>query len=253
VELQGKVAVVTGGGGAGTGRAISELLAREGASIVVADLDDHGSRETVRLIEEGGDRAARGRTDVTEYADLEAMISFAVETFGGLDVLVNNAGGTPEPHFPDAPLEHWRKTLALNLTGPMTAVQHALAPMRRRGGGAIVNVSSVAGVGYQPHDSPEYAAAKAGLIRLSAVLAPLAHRWNIRVNCVIPHWIRTPEVLEEIEALPPEERAKVPDLTPPQEIADAVLTLVRDDSLAGRVMICWCGEPRRLIPNDRRE
>jgi NAD(P)-dependent dehydrogenase (short-subunit alcohol dehydrogenase family) len=253
VELQGKVTVVTGSGGTGTGRAISEHFASEGALIVVADVDDQGSQETVRLIEEDGGRAAWVRTDVTEDSDLEAMISFAVETFGGLDVLVNNAGGTPEPHFPDAPLEHWRKTVALNLTGPMTAVQHALEPMRERGGGAIVNVSSVAGVGYQPHDSPEYAAAKAGLIRLSAVLAPLAGRWNIRVNCVIPHWIRTPEVLEEIDTLPPEERAKVPELTPPAEIAEAVLELVRDDALAGRVMICWCGEPRRLIPNDRRE
>jgi NAD(P)-dependent dehydrogenase (short-subunit alcohol dehydrogenase family) len=112
----------------------------------------------------------------------------------------------------------------------------------------------VAGLGYRPHDSPEYAAAKAGLIRFTASLAPLRERMNVRVNCVIPHWIATEHVKAAIARMSPEERARVPErLNDPDEIADAVIELVRDDDLAGRVMVCWCGEPRRLIDPDRRE
>src|ERR671923_855703 len=240
MELRDRIALVTGGGGAGTGRAIARILAGEGAATVVADVDEVGGSETVRLIEADRGRAAFVRADVTVEDDVERMIRFAVETYGGLDVLVNNGGAAPEPPFPDAPAEQWRRTLDLNLTGPMLAIQHAIHPMRERGAGAVVNVSSVAGIGYRAHPNPDYAAAKAGLIRLSAVLAPLADRWNIRVNCLIPHWIRTPEVLEEIAALPPEERAAVPQLIPPEDIAAAVLGLIRDETLAGRVMIYWC-------------
>ena len=113
-----------------------------------------------------------------------------------------------ETAFPDAPTEHWSRTLDLNLRGPMIAIQHALPAMRRRAGGAVVNISSVAGIGWQPHSSPEYSAAKAGLARLTATLAPLAERDGIRVNCIVPNWIGTAEVLAEIEAMTPEERAE---------------------------------------------
>ena len=148
----------------------------------------------MRVIENSNGRAAFVRVDVTAVDEVRRMISFAETTFGGVDVLVNNAGGTPDPHFPEAPLEHWSRVLDLNLRGPMLAIQHALPAMRRRGGGAIVNVSSIAGLGYMPHDSPEYSAAKAGLIRLTATLAPLAARDRVRVNCVVPNWIATEEV-----------------------------------------------------------
>lgn len=253
MDLQGKVALVTGGGGAGTGRAICLTMAREGAAVVVADVDRDGAARTVGAIDEAGGRAALVRADVTDLADVGRMIETAEGTFGGLDVLVNSAGGTQEPHFPDASIEHWSRFLDLNLRGPMTTIQRAMEPMRRRGGGAVVNVASVAGLGYQTHSSPEYAAAKAGLVRLTATLAPLADRFGIRVNCVVPNWIATPEVLEEIAAMTPVERAEVPpELTTPEEIAAAVLYFVRDESLAGRVMVCWSGEPWRLFPLDRR-
>lgn len=91
-----------------------------------------------------------------------------------------------------------------------------------------MNVSSVAGLGYGPHDSPEYAAAKAGLVRLTATLAPLAETHNIRVNCVVPHWIETDEVKR-------------------------VIGLVEDDTLAGRILVMWCEEPPHLIDPGRRE
>jgi len=156
-------------------------------------------------------------------------------------------------HFPDCPLEHWEAALDLNLRGPMFAIQVALGATRRRGGGSVVNVSSVAGLGYGLHDSPEYAAAKAGLIRLTATLAQLAETHNVRVNCVAPHWIETDEVKREIAAMTPEERADVPRLLQPSEVADAVMSLVEDDTLAGRILVMWCGEPPHLIDPGRRE
>jgi len=233
--IDGRVALVTGAGGGGTGRAIAVRLARGGASVVVDDLDEQGGTATVRLIEEAGGHAVFVRADVTSETDIERMVAVAERTFGGLDILVNNAGGTPRPHFPEAPRRHWTRTLDLNLRGPMLAIQVALHAMRKRGGGAIVNISSVAGVGYAPHSSPEYSAAKAGLARLTATLAPLHASENVRVNCILPNWIGTEEVLAEIAAMSPEERSEVPDLlTTPEEIADLVVELIEDPSVAGR-------------------
>lgn len=249
MEIQGRVAIVTGGGGAGTGRAIALRLAQADAKVVVADVDEAGGAETVRQIDAAGGVAAFFRADVIREDDVRGMVVFSQDTFGGLDILVNNAGLTPEPHFPEAPVEHWSRYLDLNLRGPMLAIQFALEPMTKRGAGAVVNIASVAGFGFAPHSSPEYAAAKAGLIRLTATLAPLADRANVRVNCIIPNWIGTDEVKAEIAAMSPEERAEVPGvLTPPEEIADAVARFVADETMAGRVLLWWPGEEPRLLP-----
>jgi NAD(P)-dependent dehydrogenase (short-subunit alcohol dehydrogenase family) len=97
------------------------------------------------------------------------------------------------------------------------------------------------------HDSPEYSAAKAGLIRLTATLAPLAESDNVRVNCVVPHWIETEEVRRNIAAMSPQERATVPRLLRPSQVADAVISLIEDNSLAGRVLVMWCEEPPHLV------
>jgi NAD(P)-dependent dehydrogenase (short-subunit alcohol dehydrogenase family) len=247
MQIEGKVALVTGAGAGGTGRAIAIALAERGAKVAVNDLDVDGGLETVRQI--GEERAAFIKADVTSEEEVSKMIAFAEESFGGLDILVNNAGGTPSPHFPEAPTEHWSRTLDLNLRGPMLAIQHALPSMRRRGAGAVVNISSVAGIGWEPHSSPEYSAAKAGLARLTATLAPLAHSDNVRVNCIIPNWIGTEQVLADIEAMSSEERSDVPDvLTSPEEIAGLAVKLVEDETLAGRVYVWWTGRGPTLIP-----
>jgi NAD(P)-dependent dehydrogenase (short-subunit alcohol dehydrogenase family) len=189
--------------------------------------------------------------DISREDEVQAALGFATDTFGGLDILVNNAGGTPTPHFPDAPTEHWSRTLDLNLRGPMLAIQHALPLMRERGSGAVINISSVAGIGWKPHSSPEYSAAKAGLARLTATLAPLAERDGVRVNCIVPNWIGTEEVLAEIGAMTPEERAAegVPDvLTSPEEIAELAADLIEDESVAGRVYVWWTGRNVAAVP-----
>lgn len=243
-----RVALVTGAGGGGTGRAIALRLAKDSA-VVVNDIEVDGGRHTVELIEAAGGRAAFHPADLTSEADIRGLMDFAVESFGGLDILVNNAGGTPRPHYPHASVEHWMHCLDLNLRAPMLCIQYALPLMRDRGGGAIVNIASVAGLGYAGHDSPEYAAAKAGLIRLTATLGSLHEQDRVRVNCVVPNWIGTPEVYDEIAAMSPEERATVPDrITTPGEIADAVAGFIDDDQAAGRVLVCWSAEPWRLVP-----
>jgi NAD(P)-dependent dehydrogenase (short-subunit alcohol dehydrogenase family) len=216
---------------------------------VVNDVDEEGGAITVQRIAEQGGQAAFVGADVTNEGDVERMIAFAEQTYGGLDILVNNAGGTPSPHFPAAPREHWTRTLDLNLRGPMLAIQEALPSMQNRGGGAIVNISSVAGVGFAPHSSPEYAAAKAGLARLTATLAPLRESENVRVNCIVPNWIGTEQVLADVAAMSPEERAEVPDvLTTPEEIADLVVELVENEGLAGRVFVWWTGKAPEPMP-----
>ena len=111
----------------------------------------------------------------------------------------------------------------------------------------MVNVSSTGGVGFAPYESPEYGAAKAGLIRFTTSLAYARAETGVRVNCVVPDWIATDRALGELAAMTPEERAAQAPLVDPDELADAVVELVRDESFSGRVVLLARGEPRRLL------
>jgi NAD(P)-dependent dehydrogenase (short-subunit alcohol dehydrogenase family) len=245
VELRGAVAIVTGGA-AGLGEFIVRRLVGEGAHVVAVDLDEGALAAT-----EVGSSVAFVRGDVRVGADVEHVIAFAVERFGGLDVLVNNAGGVSRgAQWPDASALEWRATLDLNLTGPMLATQLALEPMRARGGGAVVNIASSAGLGLAPYDSPEYGAAKAGLIRFTSSVASLRESMGVRVNCIAPHWIGLERAHAELAAMSPAERAAAPPLVDPEEIAETVVWLARSDSLAGRVVEMRGGEPLRLLEVD---
>jgi NAD(P)-dependent dehydrogenase (short-subunit alcohol dehydrogenase family) len=237
VDLSGRVGLVTGAG-AGIGRAVTLALAREGATVVAVDLDESAAEETVRLA--GGGIALRA--DVADDDELRAAFAAA----GPLDVLVNNAGGVSGPTFPNAPPEHWGAVLDVNLRATMLAIQLALETMRERDG-AIVNVSSVAGVGFGPHGAPEYAAAKAGIVRLTAALASLAEE-GVRVNCICPDWVDTPAARRSLEQATPAERAAAPSLVSAERVADAIVGLVQDESLAGRVLVCPATAEWRLLP-----
>jgi NAD(P)-dependent dehydrogenase (short-subunit alcohol dehydrogenase family) len=254
VEVQGSVAVVTGGA-AETGRAIALRLAGDGAAVVVADIAERAGHETVAAIEESGATAAFVRADMTNDDDVAAMLAFARGWRGGPQILVNNAGGGGhvEPHFPEATPGQWSATLDLNLRGPMLATQLALDAMRASGGGAVVNVASTAGLGFAPYQSPEYGAAKAGLIRFTSTLAGLRDRAGVRVNCVVPDWIATGRAQTELAGMTERERAELPTPVPMDDVADAVVRFVRDDTLAGRVMVLIGDEPPRLIENGQLE
>jgi NAD(P)-dependent dehydrogenase (short-subunit alcohol dehydrogenase family) len=241
VELAGRVALVTGAA-MGIGFAAAKALADAGATVVLADRDsESGKRAAAKL---GG---VFVRADVVEDAELRRMIETAELAGGGLDVLVNNAGGVDEPLYPEAPVEHWERVLAVNLRAVMLATQLALEPLRRRGGGAIVNVASVAGLGAGPHGAPEYAAAKAGVVRLTAALASLAAE-GIRVNAICPDYVDTPAVRRELAQMSADERVAVPELVSADAIARGILDLIRDDSLFGRVLVWFAEEEPYLLP-----
>ena len=238
MDLRDGVAVVTGAA-AGAGRAIARRLGAEGALVVVADLDAEGGAATVAAIEADGGRAAFVRADLTDPGDIAALIDAAAAQ-GPLRALVNNAGGGGHvpPHWPDADPAVWGAWLDLNLRGPMLATQLALGPMRAAGGGAVVNVASTSGLGLAPYVSPEYGAAKAGLIRFTATLAGLE---GVRVNCVVPDWIDTERVTDAERAA-----ADRPPI-PLADVAGAVVAMLADDALAGRVTVLMPGEPPRLL------
>ena len=274
MDIQGKVALVTGGG-SGIGRATALRLASEGASVVVADFDEAGGRETVAQIDpsagsgqapsagsgqapsassgQGGGRAAFTRADVTNEADVKAMIAFAEETFGGLDILHNNAGiTTGRPRYPEAESERWRRVLETNLLAVILGTQHGIEAMRTRGGGVIINTASIAGlIGFAA--DPVYAATKGGVVLFTYSLANLKDEMNIRVNCVCPGVVDTPLVTRGRDEVPEEERGQWAEriremkLIPAEEIADAVVELIQDESLAGRAMQIPNGAPRRLV------
>jgi NAD(P)-dependent dehydrogenase (short-subunit alcohol dehydrogenase family) len=244
--LTSKVALITGGA-RGIGACIARTMAGQGARVALLDLDGAEAEKTAAGLPTPGMAVT---CDVALETDVAAAVQAVVERFGGLDVLVNNAGGAPEPHYPEAPTDHWMRMLDVNLRAVMLATQLALEPMRRRGGGAVVNVASVAALGYEAYVAPEYAAAKAAVVRLTSSLASLAERDNVRVTCICPDWVATDAVLESFAQATAAERKDIPPLVPVEETAEEILQLATDESLSGRVLVHWAGGPKYVVPTD---
>jgi NAD(P)-dependent dehydrogenase (short-subunit alcohol dehydrogenase family) len=249
VEIEGKAAIVTGAGGDGSGRAIARRLAGDGALVLVTDINDEGGRETVRLIESVGGSAVFRRTDVRVEDEVRGLIDFAEKTFGGLHILVNTASA---PFRPGDPLEHWSETVQTDFLGTMYAIRPAIDAMKRAGGGAIVNISSISALWHgRKGGSPAYDTAKAGVIRLTTTLAWLNEKENIRVNCLAPGWIASGDVRSYWESLTPEQRIerRAPSrLLQLDEVADAVTRLATDETLSGRILIWWSEDSPSFIP-----
>jgi NAD(P)-dependent dehydrogenase (short-subunit alcohol dehydrogenase family) len=241
VDVHDRTAIVTGAGD-GLGRVLALRLAAAGMRIVVADVDGEAAVLTAHLVEECGSNASVVVADVRSPADASRIVA-AAESRGGPHVLVNNAGGwTPGAQYPDAGPRSWASTLELNLHAPMLLTQLALPSMQRLGGGAVVNIASSAALGDEAYGSPEYGAAKAGLIRFTTAARGLGESHGVRVMCVVPDWIGLDRAVDEWNALSPEERAARPMLIPPADVADLVLTLARTGD-AGAVIELQGGQP----------
>ena len=244
-----RVVIVTGVGGSGCGRAIAARFARGGAAVVASDINETGGHETVRVIERAGGRAAFCRADVRRESEAQALVSFAETTFGGLHVLINNASA---PRGGDR-LEDWAETLETDLLGAIYATRWAIESMRRGGGGAVVNIASFSALWHgrkKPGGFPGYDVAKAGLIRMTTRLESLATTDGIRVNCLAPGWIATDGPRQYWESLTPSQRTElgVPSrLLTTDQVAEAVVRLADDTSLAGRVLVWWSEDAPQLI------
>ncbi|HZT77307.1 MAG TPA: SDR family NAD(P)-dependent oxidoreductase [Vicinamibacterales bacterium] len=245
-----RVAVVTGSGGAGCGRAIARRFARDGLCVTVSDVDEAGGHATVRAIERDGGRAAFCRADIRDEAQARELTAFAVDTFGGVDVLINNASA---PHPPTEGIAGWFESLQTDLVGTLHVTRYAIDAMRARGGGSIVGISSISALWNgrtTPGGFPGYDVAKAGVIRMTTGLAREMEAMGIRINCLAPGWIDSDGPRQYWESLTPQQRIErgVPSrLLTTTEIADIVARIADDRTLNGRLVVWWSEDRPRLV------
>ena len=229
--LKDKVALITGGS-SGIGRAVALAWAREGAKVVVSDVDRGGGGETVEQVRAAGGEAIFIAADVGKPEDCEALVRGAVEKFGRLDIACNNAGiGGPQAPTADYPLDGWAQVIGINLSGVFYGMKYQLPAMLKNGGGAIVNMASILGaVGFA--GAPAYTAAKHGVVGLTQAAALEYSAHGVRINAVGPGFIHTPMIsaLEENKAVNDMLVAAHPigRLGRAEEVAELVLWLSSD-------------------------
>ena len=232
--LDGRRAIVTGAA-SGIGRATAELLAREGASVVVADLDAAGADAVAAAITAGGGRALGQRADVTDEAACRRLVETAVARFGGLDLLVNSAGIIRRTSIVETSVEAWNEVMAVNVTAVFLLGKHAIPAMAKGGGGAIVNVGSGWGLKGGAR-AASYCASKAAVANLTRAMAIDHGPEGIRVNCVCPGDTDTPLLRSEAQQLGEEvgtfleasAERPIRRLGTPEDTARAILYLVSD-------------------------
>lgn len=229
MRLAGKVAIITGAA-SGIGRATAIRFAQEGAQVVVADINTSGGQACVEQITVEGGQAAFIETDVSRESDLRRLIDFTIRTYGGLDILHNNAYWTEAKLAMETTLENWQRTLDVSLTPTFLASKLAIPHLRARGGGVILNTASVHSIVGVPGYAA-YQAAKGGLLSLTRALA-LELAPDIRVVAILPGAIDTPAVAisdqSSVEAL----LADIPmkRLGRPEEVANLALFLASDEA-----------------------
>lgn len=196
-RLAGKIAIITGAGcvgpGWGNGRAAAVLFAREGAKIFAVDKNPETMTETVALAREAGEIATH-TCDVTDDASVADMVQACRKTYGRIDILINNVGGSAPGGAAELPEDAWDKQIDFNLKSVFLTCRHVIPLMSEQGGGAIVNTSSTSGTRYTGSPQVGYAASKAGVIHFSRVTAVQYASKGIRVNTVVPGQMHTPMV-----------------------------------------------------------
>ena len=238
-SLAGKTAIVTGGAG-GLGRSMVAAYARAGANVVVASRNRENIERIAQQINAKGQTALAIRVDITQADSVDELVQRTAETFGALDIIVNNAGRWGKSHLAeDTPLDEWRDVVEQNLTGLFIPCIAAGKQMIKQQGGKIINISSTAGTKGNPGQL-HYSAAKAGVVSLTSNLAMMWAKHNINVNCILPGLIATEE-LKGYGIIPPavdKDGKAVPrlDLPPnPENVADLALFLASpaSDALTG--------------------
>lgn len=236
MRLTGKRIVVTGAG-SGIGRATAALFAHEGASVIVADWHEADAVETVTAIVESGGTAIALRADVSRQDDCEAMIDRCVEAFGGIDVLVNNAGVMDlNQGVGELDLDVWRRVMAINVDGPLFAMRKAMPSMVDRGG-SIINIASVAGLGGGAA-GVAYTASKHAVVGMTLNTAWLYGKRGVRCNAIAAGAVRT-NIVKSVDlsrmdaagsARAGEYYALIPTVLEPSDIAQLCLFLASDES-----------------------
>jgi NAD(P)-dependent dehydrogenase (short-subunit alcohol dehydrogenase family) len=236
MQLEGKVAIITGAA-TGIGRATALLFAGEGASVVIADVNEDDAQRTVANIEDEGGSARFVQADVSEAEDVQALMERAAEEMGGIDVIVNNAGAQRSGAVTEFEESEWDLLMRINPRSCFLGAKYGVPHLRERGGGSIVNVSSLAGLKGGP-GMTAYSASKGAIIAFTRALAEELAPDNIRANSVCPGWIDTPFNEPAIEFMGgrAQQEEMVQQTVPlkrqgtPEEIAPGILYLASDAS-----------------------
>jgi len=229
-----KVAIITAGG-SGIGAATARRFTQEGASVVIADLSGKRAEEVTNGIKAGGDKAVYIKMDAADPEGVQAAIKLALDTYGRLDIMFNNAGAADVARLEDTSLESWNRVIAVTLTSTFLGMKYCLPIMRQQGRGVIINTASVSGTAGD-YGLSSYNAAKAGVINLTRSAAIENAPYNIRVNCVCPGAINTRVVQILGKGKEDEFRRIQAAVHPlgrmgePEEIANTVLFLASDES-----------------------
>jgi NAD(P)-dependent dehydrogenase (short-subunit alcohol dehydrogenase family) len=256
-RLEGRVAIITGAA-SGIGAATLRRFASEGAAVICADIKDEAGEALCAGLRESGQRAFFRHTDVSVLADLEATVAFAVRELGGLDIIHNNAAWSGGGYVADIDPAVWDRSLQIMLTGVFYGMKAAIPAMLQRGGGSIINTSSVESFIAEILAAP-YNTAKAGLINLTRTVAVEYGRKRIRANCICPGVVDTP-LFHTLEQIAPKKRDEVAAahalgrILEPEEIANVALFLASDESSAitGAAIVAdgglTCGSPISGFP-----
>lgn len=235
MRLEGKVALITGAG-SGIGKLTAKLFGSEGAKVVISDVVDDAGHATVEEIRADGGEAAFVHADVSKASDAEAMVRFAVDTFGGLHVLMNNAGifHPQDDSVTNTPDDVWEKTIAINLKGVFLGCKFGIPAMLESGGGSIINIASFVAIVGAATPQIAYTASKGGVLAMTREIAVEFARKGVRANALCPGPIETP-LLQELLADPARRQRRLVHIPmgrfgQAQEIANAALFLASDES-----------------------